>query len=560
MFCRRCHKRANQCICRAGPQLRAVERGSIAGPSGQLPMGVTHPVLDPPPGLATELDDRDLDQAFGTDVGKTRPNVEKKRIIGQALDAGYRLLDCALLYDSFASVCECLRERDLLDEAFILFKVKPTEIAELRGVFRPLGRGPDILMLHEMAATTSKTVTAIGELANRIRSGNGRYLGLSNVTTVEELRTLCEAARGFRVPVSCVQNRCSPYYQDTEIRRYCREQGIVYLAYGLMGSRQQGACHGEGYGLPTLYLLPTLDPRLEALAGGLQLRDAGRLRPASTGELLLYWAFMQNVIPVAFSTDRERVRYNLEATQISAGATLRGIEALFSVPQMDGARAIRTRDSPIRALYMALRDPTAWWLLDEVCRVSGPLMAALVERAGLGSSVALRNIVYNLMRFVADLQSNNMPWQETLRDEFQQLDTAFRSAGDADAKRRLFELCYEWLMKDSLAGGGVKEALDRPGEIRNGRYVPAHPVTATGRLAAGQSARLVERRPDVGTVLTLKESDHSTYMDGYTPVEFEDLAANQVYDVLYCGQHDLSVRLLSAGSRPKAAVLKPEPL
>ncbi|WP_158623427.1 aldo/keto reductase [Corallococcus sp. CA053C] len=505
-----------------------------------------------------EFAGRGLTQAFGTDVGLTRPAVETQRIVGQALDAGYRLLDCALLYGSFRSVCAALKERDLVDDTFIIFKVKPTEISELKGVFRPLGRAPDLLMLHEMAATTAKTVIAMGELANRIRGGSARYLGLSNVSTVEELQTLCEAAQGFRVPVSCVQNRCSPYYQDTEIRRYCREHGIVYLAYGLMGSRQQGACHDEGYGLPTLYLLPTQDPRLEALAQRLQFRDEDRLRPASTGELLLYWASAQGIIPVAFSTNNERVRYNLNASEISAVTTLRAMEVLFSEPRMDGVRATLTRNPPVRALYLSLRDPTAWWLLDEVFRVAGPLLTALAERAGPGSTVALRNMVYNLIRFVGDLQSNDMPWLDMLRDEFRQFDTAYRVTADVDAKRRLFELCYEWLMKDAMAGGGVKEALDRPAEIRGGDYVPDRPVTATGRVAKGQSARLVERPPPVGTLLTLKADDHSTFMEGYDPVLFAHLAANHVYDVSYCGQQAITVRILTAGSRPTARVIEPE--
>lgn len=558
MFCRRCHKRANQCLCRSGPQLRPVERGSIAGPSGQLPMGLARPSREVRSALVTEFAERGLTQAFGTDVGLTRPDVETRRIVGQALDAGYRLLDCALLYGSFRSVCAALKERNLVEDTFIIFKVKPNEVSELKGVFRPLGRAPDLLMLHEMAATTRQTVNAMEALADRVRSGNARYLGLSNVTTVEELQTLCEAAQRLRVPVSCVQNRCSPYYQDTEIRRYCREHGIVYLAYGLMGSRQQGACHGEGYGLPTLYLLPTQDPRLEALAQRLQFQDEDRLRQASTGELLLYWASNQGIIPVAFSTHNARVRYNLNASSLSAVTTLRAMELLFSEPRMDGVRATLTRNPPVRALYLSLRDPTAWWLLDEVFRVAGPLLTALAERAGPGSTVALRNMVYNLIRFVGDLQSNDMPWMDTLREEFRQLDTAYRVTADADAKRRLFELCYEWMMKDSMAGGGVKEAPERPAEIRDGNYVPERPVTASGRLANGQSARLVEKPPPVGTLLTLKESDHSTFMKGYDPVLFVNLAQDHVYDVNYCGQQSITVRILTAGSRPTARVIEPE--
>jgi diketogulonate reductase-like aldo/keto reductase len=543
MFCRRCHQRVHQCACSSGPQLKPSDSLSSTGPSGQRALGANRRADSRP----RELSDLNIKQAFGTDISKHKSREEKKKIIAQALDAGYRLLDCAALYETFDVVSECLKEKQLVDQTLILYKVKPDEVSAVNKARQKLGRWPDILMLHELADTQTATLAAMTSLSSRIRSGCGRFLGLSNVTSLDELRVLCEAARRNRVPVTYLQNRFSPYYQDTEIRAYCRDQGIVYMAYGLMGSRQLGACHGEGDGLPTLYLLPTLDARLEKLATSLVLQDDQSRGPATTGELLLFWAIVQGVVPVAFSTHAERVRCNLRANELSSSPIFLKMEELFSTPHIERRSVIHGRSPAVKALYHALRDPTAWWLLDELVPVAEPLLTSMVERVGVMKTELLRNMSYNLIRFAADLQSNGMPdWLVSMKEEFRKLSRETQSPRSSDKKKKAYDLCFEWLMKDAMKGGGVKEAPDRPEEILSGTYKPAAPVTTVGRLNNGMSARPVEN-PEVGMTLSLRPADSSSFYkpDWSSAVNFEDLQAGGEYQCQYSGEHGIYIRILS---------------
>ncbi len=71
--------------------------------------------------------------------------------------------------------------------------------------------------------------------------GEARLLGISNVT-LQQLELLCKTAR---VPPSFVQNRCFAVLGwDRAVRRFCREQGIVYQGFSLLTANPQALAHG----------------------------------------------------------------------------------------------------------------------------------------------------------------------------------------------------------------------------------------------------------------------------------------------------------------------------
>jgi diketogulonate reductase-like aldo/keto reductase len=68
------------------------------------------------------------------------------------------------------------------------------------------------------------------------RSGRTRYLGVSNVT-LEQLELLCQSAA---IGPTFVQNRCyARTGWDREVRRFCRERGIVYQGFSLLTANRR---------------------------------------------------------------------------------------------------------------------------------------------------------------------------------------------------------------------------------------------------------------------------------------------------------------------------------
>ncbi len=73
---------------------------------------------------------------------------------------------------------------------------------------------------------------SVGAVADLQREGKVRWVGLSNVSVAE-----IETARGM-VDVVTVQNRLSPFFRealDTDVVKYCDDNGIGFLAYSPVG-------------------------------------------------------------------------------------------------------------------------------------------------------------------------------------------------------------------------------------------------------------------------------------------------------------------------------------
>jgi diketogulonate reductase-like aldo/keto reductase len=73
-------------------------------------------------------------------------------------------------------------------------------------------------------------------------SGRIRWLGVSNVT-LSQLQMLCQEAK---VPPRFVQNRCyATQGWDAQVRRFCRDNGMIYQGFSLLTANQQALCRPE---------------------------------------------------------------------------------------------------------------------------------------------------------------------------------------------------------------------------------------------------------------------------------------------------------------------------
>lgn len=410
---------------------------------------------------------------FGADIPAS---TDPRPIFEKALGHGYRAFDTASAYDSIGSLAEVGAQARALDDLYVIYKIKPADDQALKQQAQRLGgaqgrqlmqgsvssqlaqatqalkRQPEILMLHELGSDTANDKT-LKQLAQHVKAGQAKGLGLSNVN-LEDLKKLNRRAKELGCPIKCVENRFSPYHRDDSVRAYCEANNIRFIAYGLMGSAQKGACVDEGHGSPTQFLLPRLDPRLAGLAEAHDL---------STGELLIAWAYRHNVDPVAFSTDDQRIQDNHEARHNPAitDEILDQVDALFvGVPKAQvRAMASSDRAPGLKALYGAFEDPSMWFILDTL--TEHPAIAALLaetatdvaDAAPFGQGdAALKNFALNLMRHVGDLQSAGFAsWPEVMTPQLGEVAEAM----DRPEVRARFST---WANKNAEVGGDFVNA------------------------------------------------------------------------------------------------------
>ena len=382
-------------------------------------------------------------QPFGTDIAAAyQQPQEQVAIFKQALEAGYRVFDSAATYETLENLWAAVKAlRIPRDELTIIYKIKPTDdvaleqeaqqhetgpqdhvtgvkarraradkveskLAKAQGALD--GALPDVLMLHDLAADLEVVEATLRKFAGLVKAGKAKAVGVSNASKVE-LELLQPIAIDAGAPIRYVQNRASPYHRDDDVRQYCADNGIQYMAYGMMGSAQVGACAGvgdEGEGLPTQYLLARHDPRLQQLA---------RQRGISEGELLLAWAQARGIAPVTFTSRSDQAQKNFErAAQPLPPQLAQQLDEMFVTPSAQAnERVTQMDDGPLKALYAANPDPTAWYILDTLRTADGgeallTTTAAAVRGAhpeGEEQAHALHNFSLKLVRHVADIQS-----------------------------------------------------------------------------------------------------------------------------------------------------------
>src|SRR6516225_11110110 len=145
----------------------------------------------------------------------------------------------------------------------------------------PRDENGDILYDHEV--TLLDTWRAMESLMDH---GRCRAIGLSDIS-LDELKPLYESAR---IKPAVVQVESHPYLPETELLEFCKEKGIVFLAFAPLG-------HGIRPG-------PLEDPAVLAIA------QQSSLTPA---QVLLAWAIQRGtaVLTTAKTLDRARENYNI---------------------------------------------------------------------------------------------------------------------------------------------------------------------------------------------------------------------------------------------------------
>ncbi len=245
---------------------------------------------------------------------------ETKTATTAALRAGFRCFDCAERYKNEKEIGEAFKAEFAAgtlarEDAFIMTKlwntnhrperVEPAfdascqrlgiDYADLYIIHTPFAFQPGDNfdprdekgeIIYDKGITLIDTWRAMESLAEKSKC---RAIGLSDVT-LENLVPVYEAAR---IKPSVIQVESHPYFPQTELFEFCKQKGIVLLAFAPLG-------HGMRPG-------PLEDPVVVEIARTTSLTPA---------QVLLAWAIQRGTAILTTSKTPERIRENYKVCAI----------------------------------------------------------------------------------------------------------------------------------------------------------------------------------------------------------------------------------------------------
>jgi alcohol dehydrogenase (NADP+) len=266
---------------------------------------------------------------FGTLIPDPATTISATR---DALKTGYRHLDCAERYRNEREVGEALRievaaEGIAREDLFVTTKlwnsnhrperVEPACDASLERLgldyldlylihtpfaFQPGDeqdpRDESGQVIYDKGVTLLETWRA---MENLVDNGKCRAIGLSDIG-LNDLQPLYESAR---IKPAAVQVEAHPYLPETELLEFCKEKGIVFLAFAPLG-------HGIRPG-------PVEDPVISQIAARIGKTPA---------QVLLAWAIQRGgaFLTTPKTTARARENFDISALPIEAFDEINRIE------------------------------------------------------------------------------------------------------------------------------------------------------------------------------------------------------------------------------------------
>jgi alcohol dehydrogenase (NADP+) len=196
---------------------------------------------------------------FGTLIPDAAETI---RATKDALEAGFRHFDCAERYRNESEVGEALQAGMAAggiprEDVFVTTKLwntnhRPERVKQaLEGSLKRLRIDyADFYLIHTPFAfqpgeeqdprdengnviydTNTTLFDTWREMENLVDSGKCRAIGLSDVS-LKELMPIYESAR---IKPAVVQVESHPYLPETELLEFCKEKGIVFLAFAPLG-------------------------------------------------------------------------------------------------------------------------------------------------------------------------------------------------------------------------------------------------------------------------------------------------------------------------------------
>ncbi len=157
---------------------------------------------------------------------------EARSMVAAAIELGYRHLDTAQMYGNEAAVGRGIADSGIdRSELFVTTKIanenhEPDEL--VRSIEESLGHlrtdHVDLLLIH-WPVQWHRIGATLAALAQVHAAGLARHIGVSNFT-IEQL----DVARDH-APLEVLQAECHVFFQQAELRRWCREHDWIFTAY-----------------------------------------------------------------------------------------------------------------------------------------------------------------------------------------------------------------------------------------------------------------------------------------------------------------------------------------
>ncbi len=208
-------------------------------------------------------------------------------IVVAALKAGYRHIDTGRKYGTEGAVGDGMRASGLpREDIFLTTKVSHEHLKAddfAKSVDASLAALKldyiDLLLIHWPSPDIDMKVT-MPALAKAKQQGKARMIGVANFTT----RLLDEAVAACPEPLVALQAEYHPFLDQTKLLAAARRHKLAFIAYCPLG-------RGRLFDDPVL-------------------NDIAKARGRSVAQIALRWSVQQDVAPIPFSSNPQRIADN----------------------------------------------------------------------------------------------------------------------------------------------------------------------------------------------------------------------------------------------------------
>ena len=211
---------------------------------------------------------------------------EAEESVLSALQSGFRLIDTANAYVNEKAVGRAMKRSGVpREEIFLETKLWPSFYEQPDAVDKTLTRLDtpyiDLLLIHQPAGNY---VAGYRKMEKAYKEGKVRAIGLSNFNKeqIEEILSICE------VKPTVLQTELHPYHQESELKDFLKENGIVPQAWYPLG-------HGD-----------------KALLQEPLFAKLGEKYGKSAPQIILRWHIQSGNIVIPGSKNPEHIKANFD--------------------------------------------------------------------------------------------------------------------------------------------------------------------------------------------------------------------------------------------------------
>ena len=229
----------------------------------------------------------------------TQDNSTAEKSVYIAIKNGYRLIDTARYYGNEAGVGRGVRKaikEGIIkrEDIFITSKIMPGNYnspdTAIENSNNALGLGYiDLMLIHQPGYNDEEVYKA---LERGVKSGKIKSIGISNYYTPEEFERI---AKNASIVPAVVQNENHPYYQNTELKNYLENKGVIVESWYPLGGR--GNTH--------------------ELLNNPEILKIAKAHGKTSAQIILRWHVQSGYVTVPGSKNPEHIKENIHIFDFS---------------------------------------------------------------------------------------------------------------------------------------------------------------------------------------------------------------------------------------------------